>query len=689
MENLKPINYLPNPHINAKKLDYIHQTKKVYANLFEIKLTKDIKMYQYPFEVNPEIAKESISIRQKIFKEPYREIKAKYGFFLIDGDSLYSLVKIDEINIYKTSLKVKKEKIEYKIKINKCKNEIPIKEEEIRKSPLQKHFIELIIKDILLANPDVERFKDTYILKNKGESFPISENTSINFYPGYRTAFVETDGGMFLNVVLTHKFIRDQNLLNYIKLFGDIKNKEIQSDINAELKGHSFKVGYAKRNYQIGEISFDRNPENQTFNYEGKTMNLIQYYKIRYSIDIKNKNQPLILVHKKDAQDNPLTLYFVPELCYIVGLDEYDVSNTEFMSFVSQKTQKDPTSKVNEINKFVDLLEDQTEHKQTHMNSKKKTEHYGIQLNQMKDSFSAYYMKPPELQYGNRNHKPEKIELIKNMFNGNQKPIRWVLFYEKNEDENEDYIIDDFNKAKGRYNIKLENPKKVLIPKGAKVNVWIETANKYFKEGKKDYDFALFLLWDKSESSYYYPELKKHSLCTNGYVSQVVKVSTLYNKSIMSICSKILLQLNAKLGGALYKLQTEKALAGKKIMVIGVDSSRHRDKNNYGTGIAMVATINNSFTDFYNETKIIKVDDMKTQFHFCISKFIEEATKVYEKKNGAKPEWIIIYRQGVSLQQKEKLKSEIREIDNTCLTNNIKYYYILVNTKSTFKFFEK
>ena len=262
MENLKPINYLPNPHINAKKLDYIHQTKKVYANLFEIKLTKDIKMYQYPFEVNPEIAKENIIIRQKIFKEPYREIKAKYGFFLIDGDSLYSLDKIDEINIYKTSLKVKKEKIEYKIKINKCKNEIPIKEEEIRKSPLQKHFIELIIKDILLANPDVERFKDTYILKNKGESFPISENTSINFYPGYRTAFVETDGGMFLNVVLTHKFIRDQNLLNYIKLFGDIKNKEIQSDINAELKGHSFKVGYAKRNYQIGEIDFDRNPEN-------------------------------------------------------------------------------------------------------------------------------------------------------------------------------------------------------------------------------------------------------------------------------------------------------------------------------------------------------------------------------------------------------------------------------------------
>ena len=64
--------------------------------------------------------------------------------------------------------------------------------------------------------------------------------------------------------------------------------------------------------------------------------------------------------------------------------------------------------------------------------------------------------------------------------------------------------------------------------------------------------------------------------------------------------------------------------------------------------------------------------------------------KVYEKNNnGKKPDWIIIYRQGVSKEQKEKLKPEIREIDETCSNQNIPYYYIFVNTKSTFKFFEK
>ena len=103
-----------------------------------------------------------------------------------------------------------------------------------------------------------------------------------------------------------------------------------------------------------------------------------------------------------------------------------------------------------------------------------------------------------------------------------------------------------------------------------------------------------------------------------------------------------------------------------------------------------VATINDSLTDFYNETKIIKEIDYKYenknldkdkyigQFHFYINNFIEEATKVYEKNNkGNKPDWIIIYRQGVSLEQKRRLKTEIREIDNTCKTKNIKYYYTL------------
>ena len=119
-------------------------------------------------------------------------------------------------------------------------------------------------------------------------------------------------------------------------------------------------------------------------------------------------------------------------------------------------------------------------------------------------------------------------------------------------------------------------------------------------------------------------------------------------------------------------------------MVMGVDSSHIKGKR---TGVAMVASIDKDFTDFYNKEEIIK-EENKEQLQFKVSSFIEEAINTYKKENkGNKPKNLIIYRQGVSLQQKKYLKGEIINIDKVCKTNNILYYYILVNTKVNYKFF--
>ena len=156
----------------------------------------------------------------------------------------------------------------------------------------------------------------------------------------------------------------------------------------------------------------------------------------------------------------------------------------------------------------------------------------------------------------------------------------------------------------------------------------------------------------------------------------------------MSICSKILLQINAKLGGTSYKINLNKDIKERRLMVIGVDSSHIKGMR---TGVAMVASVNENFTDFYNKEEIIK-EENKAQLKFCVSSFIEEAIEQFKKEKGnkgEKPKGIVIYRQGVSLQQKEYLKNEIAQIDEVCKTKGILYYYILVNTKTTFKFFEK
>jgi aubergine-like protein len=263
----------------------------------------------------------------------------------------------------------------------------------------------------------------------------------------------------------------------------------------------------------------------------------------------------------------------------------------------------------------------------------------------------------------------------------------WLCFYEKKNYDDADNLFNTMSKASTAYGLKVSEPKWIEMPNNSKAKDWIDTAEEYFPfDEESDYDFVVFLLGRNDDNLY--AKLKKHSICKNGYVSQVVKTRSIRKKGALSVCSKILLQINAKLGGISYKINLTKEVKDRKLMVLGVDSSHIKGKR---TGVAMVASINDSFSDFYNKEEIIN-EENKAQLKFCVSAFIEEAIEEFKKvkvNKGEKPKGIIIYRQGVSFHQKQYLKDEIAQINECCKTKGILFYYILVNTKTTFKFFEK
>lgn len=69
-------------------------------------------------------------------------------------------------------------------------------------------------------------------------------------------------------------------------------------------------------------------------------------------------------------------------------------------------------------------------------------------------------------------------------------------------------------------------------------------------------------------------------------------------------------------------------------MVIGVDSSHVKGQ---GTGVAKVATINDTFTNFFNKEQIIN-EKNKEQLQYSVSSFIKEAVVAFNKKNKKKTE---------------------------------------------------
>jgi len=667
--------FLEKPEINIDKLSYILEKKEIYVNLFEFNTVKELKLYKYPLTILPEIESNAYKLLQTVIRKIKNELELIYGNFTISGDCLYSMKKIENKNEFKSTIYLKG-KYEYLIQVQSFSNEKIIKQEDIKKDNLTKQFIEIIIKDILLSNPDLENDKGLFVLKKDKRKIE-SNRVSINYYPGFITKFINTEKGGFINVSLKNKIESTENILEYLNK-RKYKDKDNQYKIAKDLIGRWFYFG--KKKYKIDEILFDRNPKNHSIYVDGKSMTIENFYLQKYKLTIKDNTQPLILNNKKGPQNKILKSYYLPELCTFSGLDESQQKNNFFMKELSSITKITPETRINQTNKFLDLLLDETKNdkQENQLTSKEKSKLYGIKVSPPKESFYGYLMAEPKILAG-RNKIIKTKDRVFPLFK-KEKMSSWLCFYEKANYNDADTLYKCLSKASVAFGLNISEPEWVEMKSNSKLEDWIKNAE-YYLNSYDNYQFVIFLLGDKKNKLY--DELKKHSLCKNGYVSQVIKTTSLKSKGMMSTCSKILLQINAKLGGVSYKTIIDKSIQERDIMVVGVDSS-HFNKR---TAVAMVSTIDENFADFYNKENILEDSDDK--YRFCVSSFLEEAIPKYKEKNNKLPKNIIIYRQGISDNIMNLLKDEIIQIEQVCNKNKILFYYILVNTRTTFKFFEK
>ena len=133
------IHFLPKPNIYLEKLNYLQEGQRdVYANLFEIKINKKLRLYQYPFSVFPDIGEGDFRIRNMLFKSCSKNLKKIYGECFISGDSLYGMKKIEEKQIIKCKLILKNKPTDYFIELQKYAKEKIINQEDVKIGPLAK-----------------------------------------------------------------------------------------------------------------------------------------------------------------------------------------------------------------------------------------------------------------------------------------------------------------------------------------------------------------------------------------------------------------------------------------------------------------------------------------------------------------------------------------------------------------------
>ena len=709
---LEKIKSIKNKCVEKNMLDETDDTM-LYSNLYPIKFTKDIDVYEYPFKIDPEVHEENVIL--KIFRQASQSLFDTYGYYYRSGPTFFSLKGVKEKREFKVHI-YNKGKIEYTLIVFPHGHHSKIEKGQTHDfSEIDEKVIFLIIREILQANPNVHFDRDNLYLENKKKEVEGAKKYYI--HDGYKISIQQADYGICLIIGVKYKIKGDFTVYDMLK--------DGETDID-DLIGRRFIPFEGSRHQQIYEIDTDRNPTNTTRNYDQQTLSYYDYYKNVLKVTIKDKNQPLIFVCPKYfnylAVGDKKYFYpkcYVPELCTMIGINDEDVANYKFMEKIIEKTRIEPDKKIEQIEKCLDLFYDTTEKKTNpdlvevdkkrleNLNSilndkcntsNKKRLKYGIEIEKLKDPIKPYYIKQPTFNNGKNNKLTIKdISKVIPVGRENMSTDNWICLYTI-QAENESFkLLNGFIKCAKGYGIKFKNNDSNWIPiKSNNPKDWITTVESELKY-RKECKFVIFLLNKKTDKLY--SHLKKHSLCENGYISQVIKVESIFRamknkKGPDSYFSKILLQINNKLGGFNYFLNIDSYIREKRIMLIGIDSCHIWGKKNKQlqerTGISMVSTKDEKFSKFYCKEEILNGDEhYASETERKISSFIKEAYEKYLKENDKHPpKNVIIYRQGIAYNQLKFVEGEVNLIKKVCEELKMNYYYVNVNTRVTIKFFE-
>lgn len=131
-------------------------------------------------------------------------------------------------------------------------------------------------------------------------------------------------------------------------------------------------------------------------------------------------------------------------------------------------------------------------------------------------------------------------------------------------------------------------------------------------------DFVVTLL--KNQEAKFYAYLKVLFLNKFGILHQAVLVKTITNeKRSYSVCSNILLQMNAKLGFPLWKIEKNFPYLKNKKIIIGGMAIYHKLAGANSSCCAFVGTTNDSQTEYYQDAKLIPQNQQRFDYLYSMT----------------------------------------------------------------------
>ena len=654
---------------------------------------------QFSIKINPDLPEDSYQLFRKILKSISKELKQHFKLYLISGRSLFSTLNDENSSI---TLKTQLDNIEYDIEITKTKNLIDLSQiTTLNNENIQiKSLIERIIKMLLEANDGFIRF-DGGNFYNYYKYEKIDGNSKK--LPGFSTGTVITDSGLYLRVIDRTKFISGQTAYEKLKeIYSKHKSNNPKNSCIEYFENKSVLSNYGNlKVYKIESISFDKTPSNTNISIKKDdgsyvNVNLNNYYKEKYSIQIKDLNQPLLIVNdrRKNKENNELNkedkIYLIPELVFLCGADENDnnIEKKRKMGNILKPNERmEKIKKINEllVNPHHKYFKKSKSSEKIQLESPNEIrQKWGLEFEKFQ-TFKGRILPKPQIFFfndikDNNEKKDGKIQQQKFYQSINLEKDIWLIL--SNYRANGEKAFENLVKCSTQMGITIEKPE-IMELKGKNDNEYINKLRTIdLNQGKK---IVLIILDNYSKK--YYPSIKNYLCGQIGIVSQCIIWEKAKSQNL-SYWSNILKQMEAKLGAQPFTIMVNSNFKKNITMIIGIVISKI-GKNKIR--IIMTSTYSKGLCNYLTQIKESDFNDKESTLLFMTQNAINHIKKIFNM-----PKFIIIYRLGGNTKQTEKIYHEevtsyiyFFSKENKFFNENIPLWcFISINKKTELKFFE-
>ncbi|XP_018796089.1 PREDICTED: protein aubergine [Bactrocera latifrons] len=591
----------------------------VQTNYYRILKKPKWSIYQYRVDFAPDV--DMVRVRRAYLAQH----KKTLGGYIFDGTMLFCTTYLEKQDLELITKNREGEIIQIKLK----------------------HVGQLDVTDaqqLQVLNLILRRAMEGLKLQLVGRNFydPKAKH-SLNAYclelwPGYQTSIRQHEQDILLCAEIAHKVMRTDSVY---KTLQECQNK--QDPLNSfkhEVVGTIVLTDYNNKTYRVDDVDFESSPMSK-FKTKDGDISYMEYYKKRYNIHIKDAKQPLLVSRPSErnirAGQSELIM-LIPELSRSTGLTNAMRSNFSLMRAMSEFTRLAPDKRIGRLKAFNDRLIGTTD-------STDVLKAWNMDLDKNLVEVPARVIPSCRIVFGNNERYDCNVYADWTKELRNKSPYknvdirRWcVIALKRNLTEIQNFVQMCIRAANGmRMRIAEPMYQQILDDRNGTYSQAINTSV------ASDLQILMVVMPAANEEKY--SCIKKKCCIDRPVPSQVVTLRTIAPRGdrasgLMSIATKVVIQMNAKLMGAPW--MTEIPISG--LMTVGFDVCHSGKEKNKSYG-ALVATMDLKSKPQYFSTvsQHLKGQELSNE----IAMNMTYALKAYRNEHGMLPKKILFYRDGV------------------------------------------